>query len=491
MIHLRLADSVLAAARKTATHVAVTDSAGHSLTYGDLADRIEAVTEFLKELGVKPGHRVAVLQHKTIDYLVTILSVANSGATYIPIDPAASVYRIRQVLDDCDPHQLITDPRLFVSEIPRSHDEMHSPPSMPAIRVLTFHSNASTDPHLAYILYTSGSTGSPKGVCVSHAAARAFVEWGLHTFPPDITDRVASIAPFHFDLSVYDIYCTLLAGCTLCLFRDDEIKNVRLAAQLLSELRISCIYSTPSFFSTLIQYGKAEKYKWTDMKRVMFAGEIFPVRPLHELMNLWSAASFYNLYGPTETNVCTWMKITKDETRTEPYPIGQLCTGHSYEIGPGNELLIGGNHVSEGYLNKADLTSEKYFDRDHVKWFRTGDVVNIDENGLLVFRGRIDRMVKRRGFRIEPAEIEAALLKLNGITGAAVVSKSKNESAELIAFVVSALPEPFSLSEAKRLLSEYLPEYMLPDQVVTIPELPVTTNGKIDYTRLSSDIVSS
>lgn len=473
-------------ARFFGERTAIIESDGNGISYTALDARVKQFAEFITRSGLKQGARVAVLQHKSIENVVVLLAISSCGATYIPIDPEMSAHRIQYLLRDADPDMLIADPKLFPSEIPCQFEICALVPGMNNTAITLFNSGATEENPPAYILYTSGSTGTPKGVCVSHPAAQHFVYWSMNTFGLQPGDRVASIAPFHFDLSVFDLYASLFAGCTLHLFTMQDVKNVRLMAQELSRQQISVVYATPSFFTALLLHGKPGKHSWSSLRCVLFAGELFPVQHLHALMDMWNHATFYNLYGPTETNVCTWTPIHRDNARTSPYPIGLPCADHQCEISPEGELFIGGPHVANEYLNQPELTQKRFFLREGTRWFKTGDLVETDSSGMLLYKGRIDRMIKRRGYRVEPAEIEKALLLhpdvqscvVSGITG-------RDELPVIVAFIVCVKDHVPSIMTVKEFLLQYLPDYMLPDAVFPVSEVPLTSGGKVDYLALT------
>lgn len=468
------------------------DTQGHTLTYDDLSSAIESFATFLQGLHIQRGCKAAILLEKSIAGVIAIHAARQLKVTYIPVDVHLPEARRQQILSDCAPHVVIhAQAELFPEHT--SHTCVIAEMEQVCVTELPQPENAADrfTEDVAYILYTSGSTGIPKGVCVSPSAADAFVDWCTATFDIREGDNIASIAPFHFDLSVFDLFATLRKKATLHLFRTEDVQNMRAMSVQLAARKINTVYATPTFFSALLEFGKIDKQDWASLRNVLFAGEVFQVQPLHALLSQWNTTRFFNLYGPTETNVCTYTEITREENRTVPYPIGACCAHHEIEITAEGELLVGGPHVANGYLHRDVLTQEKFFTKNNMRWFRTGDRVAMDANGLLVYKGRIDRMVKRRGYRIEPGDIESALHMVAGITGAAVLAQEVNETVLLAAVITTDGSRAFDIVQLKTELLKQLPDYMLPDSVVTVNAFPKTSSGKIDYVKLRQETVSS
>jgi amino acid adenylation domain-containing protein len=354
--------------------------------------------------------------------------------------------------------------------------------------------------NLAYILYTSGSTGLPKGVMLSHRNALSFVDWCSQVFEPGETDRFSSHAPFHFDLSILDIYVSIKHGATLVLVGEEIGKDPVRLAQLIADKRISVWYSTPSILSFLAQYGKLDRYQFPDLRLVLFAGEVFPVKHLRMLKNLLPQPRYFNLYGPTETNVCTFFEIprTFSPDRTQPFPIGKACShyliqvvdeqGQEVEQGQMGELIAAGPGVMQGYWNLAEKTVKGFLvDATGQRWYKTGDIVVQGEDGDYLYISRRDRMVKKRGYRIELGEIEAGLYRHPGVKEAAVIAIANDEDGVQIKAFLSFRGEQVpSRIELKRFCADTIPTYMIPDFFSYLDSLPKTSTDKIDYQKLKN-----
>jgi acyl-coenzyme A synthetase/AMP-(fatty) acid ligase len=276
-------------------------------------------------------------------------------------------------------------------------------------------------------------------------------------------------------------------------------------APLIAEQRISVWYSAPSILSLLAQFGDIPSRDYSALRIVLFAGEVFPVKHLRTLTRLLPAPAYYNLYGPTETNVCTFHPVPSDvpDERTQPYPIGRVCSqlrarvvdeaGRDVARGQEGELCIAGPNVMQGYWNLPEQSARAflegdgerwYLEGDGERWYRTGDVVTEDADGVYTYLGRRDRMVKRRGYRVELGEIEACLYRHPAVAEAATVALPDEEGVRIKAFLACREGKRPSLIELKRFCSEHLPLYMVPDLFSFHPVLPKTSTDKIDYQKL-------
>lgn len=502
--------------RRTPDRLAISVPGGDSITYAQLNALSDRVRDRLRMLGVRPGDRVGLLLHKSVGGVALILGILKVGAAYVPVDADAPAGRAAYILDNCRVRVVITERRIeetllgclqkvgaspivlavedggAADELDVLLNQLESSCPAPASP-----SAAPGEGDLAYILYTSGSTGNPKGVMLTHGSARSFVDWCSRTFGPTVEDRFSSHAPFHFDLSIFDIFVSLKHGATLILIDEVLGKEPMRLAPVISSERITIWYSTPSILGLLARYGKMNRYDFSALRLVFFAGEVFPVRQYLELHVLWKHPRFVNLYGPTETNVCTWYEIPGDEIAKDmlSFPIGRVCSpnlakvvdeeGEPLNSGEAGELLISGPNVMRGYWELPEHDARAFLvDRAGRRWYRTGDVVSEVADGFL-YLGRRDRMVKRRGYRVELGEIEASLLRDDSVQEAAVVSIPDVESGvRITAFLSGPGVRGLSTNALKAISMRCLPRYMIPDNFVVVEAVPRTSTDKINYEAL-------
>ncbi|HEX9869471.1 MAG TPA: amino acid adenylation domain-containing protein [Candidatus Tectomicrobia bacterium] len=498
--------------------LAVEDGESRRITFRELADLSDLLRDRLHHAGVRRGDRVGLYLPKSIDAVAAIFGVLKSGAAYVPVDTDAPVARNAYILSDCAVKIVVAERRFegaLRAEIARNGSSMDflfmeaTGGGLPLRRTLD--GLQATDPapvsqsaevsldDLAYVLYTSGSTGKPKGVMLSHRNALSFVNWCSEVFEPADDERFASHAPFHFDLSILDLYLPVMHGAALVLIAADAAKDPIGLAALISERRITSWYSAPSALSMLAQYGRLQEHDCSALRRVLFAGEVFPVKHLRTLKILLPGPRYFNLYGPTETNVCTFYEIPDHipDERTQPYPIGKVCShcqaivvneqGQAVSGGQEGELCIGGPGVMQGYWNLPERTANAFLkDASGQGWYKTGDIVVEDSDGDYIFVGRRDRMVKKRGYRVELGEIEAGLYRHPSVKEAAVIALSDDDNGVRVKAFIScreAEQRP-TIIELKRFCAENLPIYMVPDLFVFEAALPKTSTDKIDYQKL-------
>ena len=497
--------------------IAVEEAEGGSIRYGKLAHLSDRVRDRLLQLRVEPGDRVGICMRKSGDAVASIFGIMKAGAAYVPADPIAPASRNAFIFHNCAVKVLIVEAwlaeafRLEFSQVGFAPEMIvldGTGAGIPLTNALdqldmdnpaTSMPSAPPDPsRLAYVLYTSGSTGRPKGVMLSHGNAACFIDWCSCVFEPNEHDRFSSHAPFHFDLSILDIYVSLKHGATLVLVEEQLGKEPARLAPWIAEEKITIWYSAPSILSLLAQFGKLGQHDYSSLRLVLFAGEVFPIKYLKLLKSLWKHPRYFNLYGPTETNVCTFYEVPDriSESQLEPVPIGKACpyckslvvneAGVEVVREAAGELCITGPSVMQGYWNLPENTAKAFLAGRDNRRYRTGDIVTELPDGNYKFLGRRDRMIKKRGYRIELGEIEVALYRHPAIKEAAVVAFADIDGVSVKAFTSTHDGSKLSTIEVKKFCSENLPLYMVPDLFCSLESLPKTSTDKIDYQQLKT-----
>ncbi|MCX4854905.1 amino acid adenylation domain-containing protein [Streptomyces canus] len=492
-----------------------------TVTYGELQAGVASVASGLLGIGAVVGDRVAMWMDKQPRYAEAILGTLQAGCAYVPLDGGQPASRVRTILADCEPVALFTDLHhlelLAGFELPGSirtivvsggtvgesgHTFRTAGGRVPvetwegfaagAARHIVFLPALDRD-DLASILYTSGSTGTPKGVRITYRNLANFIRWARAELLVGPDDVFANHASFNFDLSTFDLFTALSVGARVWIVADDRARDVGALAEGIREHGVTVWYSVPSVLHLLTASGALTPEIARGLRYVLFAGEVFPIRQLGALAALLSAGTeLYNLYGPTETNVCTYHRVRpEDLTRDEPVPIGRPVTGARVSVvdedgrvldGPDvfGELVVEGDCVTPGYWRQEAQPAAGHWKGSHA----TGDLVSY-ERGDLVYRGRKDRMVKLSGYRVELGEIEAAVLRHPEIAAAAVVIDAQSADRRIaLYYTLRRGGSGPGLIEIKRHCARYLPRYMLPQTATRLEELPRNANGKTDYRRL-------
>ncbi|WP_439940734.1 amino acid adenylation domain-containing protein [Streptomyces sp. BBFR115] len=483
---MNLHELVIHSARRHPDRTAVA-AAGRELTYSQLDRAADEFARLLAAAGVGRGDRVVIWGDKSPEVVVAMQAVLRLGAVYVPQDGTAPVGRVATVAHDCAARvvcatgQRLTDVTATLGGIAALDLEQATAPAGTAPAADT--EVKPDDP--AFILYTSGSTGTPKGVSISHRNARAFVDWAVELLDAGPEDRFANHAPLVFDLSVLDLYAAFSVGASVRLVPAALAYAPGELVEFLHRERITVWYSVPSALILMIRGGALlDRPAPEALRAVLFAGEPFPVAHVRRLAG-WTDARLLNLYGPTETNVCTWHEVVPaDLERERPVPIGKAASGDEVwartdagaVAAPGEqgELIVRGPTVMLGYWGLGPAAEE----------YATGDVVTVLPDGGFDYVGRRDHAVKVRGHRIELGEIEIGCAAHPDVETAAVVVAGEGMDARLIAFVVPAAGARPGALALRRHLAERLPSYMIVDHVHLLPDLPRTRNGKIDRPEL-------
>jgi amino acid adenylation domain-containing protein len=476
------------------------------LTYQELEQRSNRLARLLIDHGVRRGDRVCLLQPKAPAAVVSMLATLKAGAVYVPVDIASPFPRVERIVVAAEPRvllasadasallaQISTDARLVsvtggvdgAQAGPEDADGYDAGP-LPTI-------TGPGDP--AHILFTSGSTGAPKGVVITHAMVDAFLDWALPHFGHRPDDLISGHPPLHFDLSTFDIYGTLSSGATLHLVPG----NVLLPGQLASFIRdaeLTQWFSVPSTFAYMARGDAVAEGDFPSLERIIWCGEVLQPSVLAYWMRRVPQCSYTNLYGPTEATIAssyyTVTAVPEDEAAA--IPIGIPCAGEEIRVldedltpvAPGElgQLYIEGAGLSPGYWRDEEKTRAAFVTDPgtDLRMYRTGDLGRRDEQGLLHFVGRADSQIKSRGYRIELGEIETHLATVAGVAECAIVGVPSDgfEGTAICCAWVSRPAADLDPRQLRKSLSESLPAYMLPSRWLHFDELPKNANGKID-----------
>lgn len=488
---------------------------GRELTYQQLENRANRLARLLLGVGVRPGDRVGIYLAKSIESVVAVYGVLKAGAAYVPLASDVPATRLAYIIRNAGIGVLLTDrerattwPQLLEPESTVEHLVCLNSPCPDVteglgVRVTEQEAVArekSMRPQvnvysddLAYVLYTSGSTGLPKGVMLTHRNALSFVEWAAAEFALTRVDRLSNHAPLHFDLAVFDLFAAAFVGAAVVLVPPSKAAFPMELATFIRTQRISVWYSVPSLLNLLVSRGELDIGGLPELRLVLFAGEVFPVRQLREVIRLVPDAEFVNLYGPTETNVCTFYRVPRPlPEECDALPIGipingvdvfvRTDDGRPADVDEVGELWVRGPTVMRGYLGDSEQTVRALCAPapGERPAYRTGDLATRDATGLWHFVGRRDNQIKSRGYRIELGEIERALNAHPSIVECAVVPVPDAVFGNGIKAVV-VLRDAVSAGQLTAYCRTVLPSFMVPWTFDVIDVLPRTSTGKVDY----------
>ncbi|MGA9911886.1 AMP-binding protein [Paraburkholderia sp.] len=473
--------------------------ADRALRWHELAEQAHAWAGQAREHGFAADVPVIVRGHKEAGFFVAMVGALLLGAPFVPVDTIYPDERMRRIASTLGA-QTYFDAHggRFVGVngqgVPAEPVAAEASASAAAVSTASAYAPpALHEKNLAYVLFTSGTTGEPKGVQIGRESVAALAGWMAADFALGDAPVFLNQAPFSFDLSMYEVFGTLALGGTVVLASRALTAQGAALLATLARYSVSTWVSTPSFAQQQLLNPQFSQEGLPALRTFLFCGEVLPVTLARQLRQRFPAARIINTYGPTEATVATTWIVVDDAVLAHHarLPIGHAKRDAEVFVDDG-ELCIAGAHVMRGYLNREDLNAARMFTHNGERAFRTGDLGAVDADGLLFCHGRIDDQIKVGGYRIELMEIDAALRALPGAASAAAVPLRRPDGsvARIVAFVATGSDDgrlPDALHDWKALLAARLPSYMIPSELLACRSLPVSVNFKIDRAQLAQD----
>lgn len=485
--------------RRTPQEVAVVFGE-RQLTYLELNNRANQVAHYLKQCGVGPDKLVGVFLDRSLDMVAGLLGILKAGGAYVPLNPEYPEERLRYILEDSNVSILLTDDGLK-DKVPTSSAEIVCLDSdwSQFVNQKTCNPVDNTQAHhLAYVMYTSGSTGQPKGVMVRHEGVCNYLQWRREYFPLTAQDRVLQKTSFSFVDSIWEFFEPMMVGARVYMAKPDGHTDIHYLIETIAQQNITAADFIPSMLGLLLAEPEIDTCR--SLRRVTTGSEIVPLELQQQFYQRVPWGTLYNLYGPTEASIASTCWTCQPGTEERAVPIGKpIANTQIFLLDPSQELVpigipgevyIGGTGLARGYLNKPDLTADKFLPSafgptESTRLYRTGDLAYHRDDGTLQFLGRIDHQVKLRGFRIELGEIEAALRQHSAVRETIVLCREDEPGDKrLVAYVIFSEESAPPMGTFRDFLKSRLPEYMVPATFVVLETLPLLPNGKVDRNRL-------
>jgi amino acid adenylation domain-containing protein len=492
-----------------------------SISFKELDVKTSQLAECLKKSGVKKGDRIGIYLNRCIETAIAIYGILKAGAAYVPLDFTAPHSRTSFLIDNCGIVFIVTSDsqkRKIKSlvdinsslkgimglslDLPiktTSWDSIFSI-SLEKYEVIKINEN-----NIAYIMFTSGSTGAPKGIMHTHRSGLNYAKLSANLYQVNFKDRVANHAPINFDISTFGYFTAPLAGASTVIITDAYTKFPVSLANLMEKEKLTIWYSVPLALVQILLSGALDRINLNNLRWVLFGGEVFGLKYLKELMQKWPNATFSNVYGPAEVNQCTYYNFNSLSSLESQIPIGKVWSQTDYKIldsydnevpkGTQGVLVIKTVTMMKGYWNNKELTEKSFYiehddENKDLIYYRTGDVVFENEDDDLIFVGRNDRQAKIRGFRIDLDEIETVLLEHPAVKEASVlINDLENNEKELYAAILLFEDIASSINELKSFCKKELPVYSVPERIRIFENLPKTSSGKIDRNVLKNNLI--
>jgi amino acid adenylation domain-containing protein len=496
-----------------------------SITYGELERWTNRLARLMIETGCRRGDRVCVLLPKSFEAIAGMLATLKIGGIYVPMDTLSPAAHLKTIINSVDCRfilagrstekllkQICTEGQIKADVGWLTEEEPEEEGIRPAFTAAELCQIAAepvetggSDDDIAHILFTSGSTGVPKGVTIAHRNVLQFVDWATEFFGYTPDDRISAHPPLHFDLSTSDLFCTLAAGAQLHIVPLELNVMPHRLADFIHKSQLTQWFSVPSLLNYMSKLDAVETHTFPFLRRLMWCGEAFPVPALMYWMRKLPHVSFTNLYGPTEATIASSYHRVSECPASESaiIPIGEPCGGETLHVLDSNlnsvpdhehgDLYIGGAGLSPGYWRNPEATAAAYLEepktRGRGRLYRTGDIASRNSDGVVYLHGRADRQIKSRGHRIELGEIEHAIQSMPFIRECAVVATGTDGFEGKVICCALTLVRGLATDEEtiKAQLSKLLPRYMIPSKWRILDSLPLNGNGKVDARKISAE----
>ena len=498
---------------------------GDALTYADLSQRSNQLANLLHAQGVGKGDRVGVFLDKSLETVLAIYGIMKAGAAYVPLDPRSPVSRLVTIIHDCQLKGIISQDNKasVLSEVCEQQGILQFIVGLASVenincRVFLWDDVASMaadkaphvriiDQDLAYIMYTSGSTGNPKGIMHTHYSGLSYARMSAETYEVNHQDVLSNHSPLHFDMSTFDYLTGPLCGATTIIIPEAYTLFPVNLAQLIETERMTIWYSVPFALIQLLMRGGIEQRDFSSLRWILYGGEPFARNHLRALMEQLPQARISNVYGPAEVNQCTYyhLPLPAEWEDVSSVPIGIVWDNAEGMIlddddnivsqGGVGELVVRTPTMMRGYWNRPDLNQRAFYLRDiftdySEKFYRTGDLVREGMDGQLEFLGRKDHQVKVRGYRVELAEVDHALNSHDAVEeGIAYIVKAEDETAQIEAAITLVDSLTYSENDLFASLRQQLPAYAVPQRIHIVNNFPRTGTGKIDRKAIEQHVM--
>ena len=497
-------------AEKHEKNIALKFAKSDTISYEELNQRSNQLGRYLLDIGVRRKDVVCISGNKQFNTYACMLACLKIGAVYTTLDPQSPTERLEKIFSTCKPKVLFVGPKLLKELDESSAIKIVCNEASELDKRLAHYRRSNigitrdvTGTNPAYIMYTSGSTGIPKGAVMTHGNVLNFIDWSIKAFNITSNDVFTNVNPLYFDNSVFDFYSSLFSGASLVPFSKETVTNPKMLVTLIDELECTSWFSVPTLLIFLQTMKALNKTTMTSIRRYIFGGEGYPKSKLKKLYDTYSdRAEFFNVYGPTEcTCICSSYKITAgdfEDLQGFP-PLGKMIDNFSYLILTDDnrivqddqfgELCLLGPNVGKGYYNDTERTKISFVQNPYNSnyseiMYKTGDLVKYNsQDGKIYVRGRKDNQIKHMGYRIELEEIETALCCLDYISQAAVLHGTFRGMSRIVAVVSSN--DGLDETQIKNELRHILPDYMIPTTFHRVNELPKNSNGKMDRVTLA------